>query len=116
MKQAYNMMVQDLDSQIKSNKKSSSKKTAQKGAAESSLAEDQKYLTDLTNECTQKAMDYEKRQTVRQGEIETMSSGAVAGGSQHTYLIQEEINGFKDDLERLQGRAAIRKMNHVADG
>merc|ERR1719235_1794690 len=135
MKQAYNMMVQDLDSQIKSNTKSSSKKTAAKGAAgeakaqaegdlataEASLADDEKYLTDLTNECTQKAMDYEKRQTVRQGEIEAiqkaieiMSSGAVAGGSQHTYLLQEEISGFKDDLERLQGRAAIRKMNHVA--
>merc|ERR1719335_1149662 len=130
-------MVQDLTSQIKSNTKNSAKKTSQKGSAaeskaqaegdlataEASLAEDTKYLTDLTNECTQKAMDYEKRQSVRQGEIEAiqkaieiMSSGAVAGGSQHTYLLQEEISGFKDDLERLQGRAAIRKMNHVAEG
>merc|ERR1719375_2831273 len=134
MQQAYNMMVQDLESQISGNKKAVAKKTAAKTQAEESkaqaegdlaeakktLAEDEKFLSDLDNECKQKSLDFEKRQSVSEGEIEAiqkaieiMSSGAVAGGSQHTYFVQKDINAFSEDLERLKGRAELRKMQEM---
>jgi len=54
------------------------------------LAEDTKFLQDLTVECEQKAIDFKKRQELRQEEIEAiakaieiMSGDAVSGGTQH---------------------------------
>merc|ERR1719161_358083 len=55
------------------------------------LADDEKFLSALTTECEQKAVDFEKRQEVRAGEleaikkaIEIMSSDAVSGaGNKH---------------------------------
>merc|ERR1719281_1981620 len=101
-KHAYDMMAQDLNDQIETNKEAVEKKASQKGeagenkaqaesdlaVAKATLAEDQKFLSDLTAECQQKSNDFEKRQEVRQGEIdaiqqaiEIMSSGAIAGGT-----------------------------------
>merc|ERR1719156_475893 len=79
-KHAFEMMAQNLQSQIDSNTDAREKKAAQKAEADETkaqaegdlaesqtmLAEDQKFLADLTADCTQKTSDYEKRQEVRQ--------------------------------------------------
>merc|ERR1719335_2194172 len=101
---SHNMMVQGLVNQIKGAKQErssavSAKSTREqdKAAAEGDLAdttnglqEDEKFLAELTAECTQKEADFHKRQEVRQEEldaiakaIEIMSGDAVSGGSEH---------------------------------
>jgi hypothetical protein len=101
---AHNMMVQGLVNQIKAagqerGSAASSKSTREqdKAAAEgdladtkSSLAEDEKFLAEMTAECEQKEVDYNKRQEVRQEEldaiqkaIEIMAGDDVQGGSEH---------------------------------
>merc|ERR550514_1621509 len=70
-----------------------------KADTEASLAEDEKFLSDLDTDCKQKSFDYEQRQIVREGEIEAidkaigiMSGDDVAGANQHTalpFLIQK---------------------------
>merc|ERR550514_2214278 len=104
-KHAHDMMAQDLTDQIESAKKNSEKKAStkaqresDKAAAEGELAdttnglnEDTKFLSDLTAECEQKAIEFEQNQQVRQGEIdainkaiEIMSSDKVSGaGEKH---------------------------------
>merc|ERR1719473_1423778 len=103
-KHAFDMMSQELTDSIENNQQASAKKASNKAeaaeakaqaegdlsAANTALAEDQKFLSDLNTECKQKSVDYEKRQQVRQGEvdaiqqaIEIMSGGAVGAGSQH---------------------------------
>merc|ERR550514_2152463 len=98
------MLAQDLTDQIENNQATREKKASQKAEAgeaksqgegalaeaQTALAEDSKFLSDLTQECTQKSADFEKRQEVRQGEIdainkaiEIMSSSAVTGGTAH---------------------------------
>jgi len=102
---AHNMMVQELTDQTEaatreknSAKSSKAKNEEAKAEAEGSLAdttttleEDEKFLSALTSECEQKAVDFEKRQEVRAGEleaikkaIEIMSSDTVSGsGDKH---------------------------------
>merc|ERR1719316_2392650 len=99
------MMVQELVDQteaaareVKSAKSSKAKNEEAKAEAEgdladtkATLADDEKFLSALTTECEQKAVDFEKRQEVRAGEleaikkaIEIMSSDAVSGaGDKH---------------------------------
>merc|ERR1719191_2004760 len=62
----------------------------------SDLSEDKKFLADLDLECRQKSVDFEKRQEMRQGEldainkaIEIMTSDSVSGGTQHLDLHQK---------------------------
>merc|ERR1719335_2187936 len=101
---SHNMMVQGLVNQIKGAKQErgsavSTKATREqdKASAEgdlsdtkNGLAEDEKFLAELTAECEQKEADFNKRQEVRQEEldaiqkaIEIMSGDAVSGGSEH---------------------------------
>merc|ERR550514_1220985 len=104
-KHAYDMIMQDLTDQIESANKERGKKSSFKAQRETeganaqgeksdtaaTLAEDKKFLSDLTAECEQKSMDFEQRQETRQGEIEAimkaieiMSSDKVAGaGEKH---------------------------------
>merc|ERR1719191_1981685 len=103
-KHSYDMIAQDLVDQIESNEQARSKKASIKAqaaeskaqaegdlaAAKNLLAEDQKFLSDLTQECETKTADFDKRQEVRQGEIEAiqkaieiMSSSDIASGTQH---------------------------------
>merc|ERR1719386_289131 len=104
-KHAYDMMMQDLNSQISNGSEEEDSKTAfkakreeDKATAEGDLAdtsaakaEDEKFLSDLTTECEQKAIDFETRSQTRQGEldaitqaIEIMSGDSVAGaGAKH---------------------------------
>merc|ERR1719379_1073942 len=103
-KHSFDMMSQDLTDQIESNEKQRGKKAESKSQAEGDLAaanallaDDSKFLADLTTECETKSADFEKRQEVRQGEIdaigkaiEIMSGSAVSGGTQyHPGLVQQ---------------------------
>merc|ERR1719324_776287 len=106
------MMMQDLNSQISNGSEEEDSKTAfkakreqEKATAEGDLAdtsaakaEDEKFLSDLTTECEQKAIDFETRTKTRQGEldaitqaIEIMSGDSVSGaGAKHLpQLIQK---------------------------
>merc|ERR1719311_1844278 len=101
-KQAFEMLMQDLNAQIDQAKsdvdiksESKSKKLQAKATAEGDVAdttttrdEDQKYVNDLVATCEQKATDFESRQ-LRAEEleaiakaIEIVSSGAVAGNAE----------------------------------
>merc|ERR1719272_1327776 len=96
------MTAQQLTDQIeaanrerKAKKSTKAKREADKANAEGDAAdttgtlnEDEKYLSDLTATCTQKAADFAKRQELRQGEldainkaIEIMSSDSVSGSA-----------------------------------
>jgi len=114
-KHAYDMISQDLTDQIESNEAARSKKAAIKAqaaeakaqsegglaAAKQLLAEDQKFLSDLTQECEQKTRDFDKRQAVRQGEIEAilkaieiLSSSDVSSGTQHLPSLVQSAPSF----------------------
>merc|ERR1719230_1484635 len=103
-KHAYDTIKQDLEDQIESNEQARSKKASIKhqaaeakaqaegdlAAAKNLLAEDQKFLSDLTQDCEQTTRDFEKRRGVRQGEIEAinkaieiMSSSDIGSGTRH---------------------------------
>merc|ERR1719498_1927490 len=104
-KHSYDMMMQDLNSQVSHATEELDSKTAFKAKTEeekatnegdladtkASKADDEKFLADLTAECEQKAIDFEARQKTRQEEldaigeaIEIMSSDTVAGsGAKH---------------------------------
>merc|ERR1719450_1064268 len=101
-KHAYDMLMQDLEAQIKQGEKDrdakaemKAKKLQAKAEAQGDLKdttttmeEDKKYLADLTATCSQKAGDFESRQQLRAEEIEAIekaieiiSSGAVSGAA-----------------------------------
>merc|ERR1719331_694804 len=101
-KHAYDMLMQDLNAQIAqatqdrgSKAESKANKLQAKADASGDLKDttttkeaDQKYLSDLTATCEQKASDFESRQQLRADEIvaiekaiEIISSGAVAGNA-----------------------------------
>merc|ERR1719379_2560735 len=104
-KHSYDMMMQDLNSQVAhateemdskvafKAKREEEKATAEGDLADTKavLADDEKFLSDLTVECEQKAIDFAARQKTRQEEldaigeaIEIMSSDSVAGsGEKH---------------------------------
>jgi len=100
--QNFEMLVSDMDSQIANaqagldkDKADKAKALKSKASAEGELAdttvvrdEDQKYLDDVTAECSQKASDFEARQQLRAEEIEAIekaieiiSSSAVSGAA-----------------------------------
>merc|ERR1712038_659281 len=102
-KQAFEMLVQDLTSQIDQAKQdrtekaeTKAKKLQAKADAKGDLTEttttkeaDKKYLADLVATCEQKATDFESRQQLRTEEleavakaIEIVSSGAVKGNAE----------------------------------
>jgi hypothetical protein len=99
-KHAFEMLSQDLKAQVEHatqavSEKSSAKAKKQQKAAEAkgtltdttaTRDDDQKYLSDLTATCEQKASDFENRQQLRADEIaaiekavEILSGGAVSG-------------------------------------
>merc|ERR1719450_1095079 len=99
---AYDMLMHDLKAEIEHNTQARTEKSEAKGAKLQAAADakgdlvdttatrddDQKYLTDLTATCEQKASDFENRQQLRADEIvaiekaiEILSSGAVAGAA-----------------------------------
>merc|ERR1712224_851475 len=88
---AYDMLMQDLKAEIEHNTQARTEKSVAKGDLVDTTAtrdDDQKYLTDLTATCEQKASDFENRQQLRADEIvaiekaiEIISSGAVSGAA-----------------------------------
>merc|ERR1719446_565700 len=101
-KQAYDMLMQDLKSQlsqdnadIESSTETKAKKLEAKAKAEGDVGdttdqmnEDTKYLEDLTATCSEKSKAFEARQQLRAEEleaiekaIEIVSSGAVSGNA-----------------------------------
>jgi hypothetical protein len=102
-KHAYDMLSQDLTTQITQAKtdrdfkaETSAKKLESKAKAEGDLEDttstmeaDKKYLSELTATCEQKASDFESRQSLRTEEItaiekaiQIISSGAVSGNAE----------------------------------
>merc|ERR1719471_2543829 len=95
-KHAFDMLMQDLTAQIDQATTDRGQKAEAKADAESDLTDtrtskeaDEKYLSDLTATCEQKASDFESRQQLRSEEIqaiakaiEIMSSDAVSGNAQ----------------------------------
>jgi cell division septum initiation protein DivIVA len=100
---AYDMLQQDLTAQIEQNTQARTEKSAAKakklqaasnakgdlGDTTATRDDDQKYLSDLTATCEQKASDFENRQQLRADElaavekaIEILGSGAVSGASE----------------------------------
>jgi len=132
---AHNLQVNSLEGDIKKAKMMISQKASVKaqreedrGAANGDLSDatsarndDQKYLEDLTAECQLKTTDFQKRQVMRQGEIEAiqkameiMSSPDVAGGSQHTSLAQTKRVSASFAQLRNTGGAEHRSVQHLA--
>jgi len=128
---SFDMMAQELTDQIEgatrerareSSTKSSSeeaKASAEGDQAETSAtkAEDEKFLSDLTSECEQKASDFGQRQELRQGEldaigkaIEIMGSDAVSGsGDKHLPALAQT------SLAQLRSRTMSPVQSAVAD-
>jgi len=98
----YDMLAQELTDNIERATKQRDLKSKTKGerlqskgddeaslaSTTATLAEDTKFLQDLTVECEQKAIDFDKRQELRQGEIDAvqkaidiMSGSEVGGGT-----------------------------------
>merc|ERR1719158_282413 len=101
-KDAYDMLMQDLKSQLKTDNNDISQSTETKakkleaqakaegdlGDTTDSMNEDKKYLADLTATCSEKSTAFEARQQLRAEEleaiakaIEIVSSGAVSGSA-----------------------------------
>lgn len=128
---AHNLQVNSLEGDIKKANMQIAQKASAKaqreedrGAANGDLSDattarndDQKYLDDLTAECTLKTTDFQKRQVMRQGEIEAiqkameiMSSPDVAGGSQHTSLMQTKRSTSLAQLRSSAERHSAQKI------
>jgi hypothetical protein len=127
-KHAFDMIHQDLTDQIESASSDRGEKAAFKAQretesadasgeladTEATLAEDKKFLADLTTEWEQKSADFQQRQETRAGEleainkaIEIMSSDDVAGGSQHLPgLVQTKSSVSFAQLRSLKGNPA----------
>merc|ERR1719198_1055916 len=100
---AYEMLTQDLNSELKEARSQVEEKSEAKSKAlqtkadaegdltdtSTTLADDKAYLGELTGSCQQKAMDFIKRQELRQEELEAIqkamdiiSSNAVQGNAE----------------------------------
>merc|ERR1719310_1227535 len=129
---ASDMIVQDLTDSIERATTSSDEKMSTKAQREKdksqaegdladttiTLAEDEKFLSDLSTECETKSVEFEKNQVLRAGEleavgkaIEIMSSDAVSGGTQHLPgLVQQGVSLAQlraDQRSSLQSRVAV---------
>jgi len=116
-KHAYDMLVQDLTAQVEQAQadraekaESKAKKLQAKADAEgdltdttSTLKADEKYLSDLTGTCSQKASDFEMRQQLRAEELESiekaieiLSSSAVSGHAEKYLpsLVQNKVKAL----------------------
>merc|ERR1719355_557008 len=114
-KQAHEMMVQSLSSEIKMqtdaiHAKTSLKKKAEEDAAkakgdladtEATLAEDEKYLSDLQVMCEQKSAEFAIRQKLRAEELEALDeaieiiTSKVSGAAgEHLGLAQKKVTAL----------------------
>jgi len=130
-KHAFDMLMQDLNAQIAQGTQDRGAKAESKASKLQAKADatgdlkdttstkeaDQKYLSDLTAECEQKASDFESRQQLRADEIvaiekaiEIISSGAVAGNADKHLpsMMQKKSSAFA------QLRSSSNTQNRVA--
>merc|ERR1719161_3241022 len=136
-KHTYDVMMLQLESQLKESKYDREKKAAAKAQAEQDLAkaegekaatqkaleEDRKYLAQLKAECEAKATAFAQRQETRAGEIaaigqaiEILSGSAVSGAaSKHLPgLLQIRKRGVKKTLAQLRSNVASPLQKRVA--
>merc|ERR1712146_852818 len=132
-KHAFDMLMQDLTSQIKQatqdrDEKAELKATTLQHKADATgdlkdttttMNADSKYLADLTATCEQKASDFESRQQLRADEIvaiekaiEIISSGAVAGNAdKHLPGLLQKASA----LAQLRSSASTQVQSRVAE-
>jgi len=135
-KHSYDMMMQDLNSQVSHATEERDSKVAFKASKEQEkataegdladtkavLADDQKFLTDLTVECEQKAVDFEARSKTRQEELDAigeaigiMSSDSVAGsGTKHLPQFIQTKTKSKSVLSQLRSNTGSATQQAVA--
>lgn len=135
-KHSYDMMMQDLNSQVAAATEERDSKAAFKASKEEAkataeadladtkvvLADDTKFLTDLTTECEQKAIDFEARQKTRQEELDAigeaigiMTSDSVAGsGSKHLPQLIQTNSKSKSVLSQLRSTSQSATQQAVA--
>merc|ERR1711953_266109 len=127
-KQAFDMLIQDLTSQLEQPKQdltdkteTKAKKLQAKADAKGELTEttttkaaDAKYLADLVATCEQKATDFESRQQLRTEEleaiakaIEIVSSGAVKGNAEK-HLPSAFLEGLSFSSLRMDAQSQLR--------
>merc|ERR1719498_983341 len=122
-KQAFELLIQDLNTYVETATKARIEKTESKtaaleaaGDAKSDLSDttttrddDSKYLSDLTATCEQKSAAFEERQKLRAGEIEAVEkaieilSGSAVAGAAETHL-----------PALLQGKPALAQLRSAA--
>jgi DNA repair exonuclease SbcCD ATPase subunit len=134
-KHAYDMLMQDLKAQIAqatqdrgSKAEEKAKNLQAKADANGSLKdttttmqEDQKYLSDLTATCGQKASDFESRQQLRADEItavekaiEIISSGAVQGNAgKHLPTMLQKHSSFAQLRSTTQNQDRVSQYLHA---
>jgi len=136
-KHTYDVMMLQLNGQLKEAKQHREKKAAAKAQAETDLAaaegekadteraleEDRKYLAELKAECEAKATAFAQRQETRQGEIdaigqatEILAGGAVAGaaGKHLPGLLQMKKRGMKKALAQLRSKTVSPAQKRAA--
>jgi len=135
-RQAYELLVQDLEAQIKEAKKDSSEKSGTKAKAQqskadtegdlkdttSSMNEDKEYLSKLVSTCRTKAADFETRQNVRADEITAIekaigiiSGGKVAGAAEKHLglLIQTGVSALPQLRAEMTTQAKARVASYL---
>merc|ERR1719352_562071 len=131
-KHAYDMLMQDLNAQIAQGTKDRDEKAESKATTLQAKADasgdlkdttttkeaDQKYLSDLTATCEQKASDFESRHCLARDDlvaiekaIEIISSGAVSGNAEKHLptLVQQSSS-----LAQLRGELSTQAQARVA--
>mmetsp|Transcript_115076 Transcript_115076/g.245846 ORF Transcript_115076/g.245846 Transcript_115076/m.245846 type:complete len:705 (+) Transcript_115076:100-2214(+) len=124
---AHEMLVQDMSDSIKTAEGTRSSKVTQRANELQSAAnmkselddttltrtDDQKYLTDVTTTCSQKKVDFEDRQKIREEElvavqkaIEILSSDAVMATTDRTYGASSVLQLRGPALVQLRSRSA----------
>jgi len=135
-KQAYEMLMQDLNAQVAQATKDRDAKAESKAKAKQAKAsatgdlndttstrnEDQKYLDELVATCEQKASDFESRQQLRAEEIEAVekaveiiSSGAVSGNADKHLpsLLQSQSSAFGQLRSNSNAQAKARVVSYL---
>lgn len=136
-KHGYDMMMLQLEDQLKNSKNDRAKKaankaqteqdladaTGQKAETEKAVAEDKKYLAELKAECEAKRKAFEERQATRAGEIEAIGqaveilSGSAVSGAADKHLpglLQTQKRGFKKSLAQLRSSVVSPAQKRVA--
>jgi len=136
-KHAYEMLMQDLNAQIAQGEKHREAKSASKAKnlqkkadsagnlkdTESTRNEDDKYLSDLTATCEQKASDFQARQELRAEEIEAIekaieiiSSNSVSGSADKhlpSFAQQTDAQSFGQLRAESTSRAQSRVVQYL---